>query len=259
MTEENFNIGPRIRGLREDAGLSQTKLAEMLDVSRSTITQMETGERKVSIGELMRLSEVFNVSLDSILGLSKEPEVVLRKSKKAGRRAERLRINVPRKNLEKFKEVLIYVLSKVGSKSNIGETVVYKLLYFIDFDFYEKFEEQLMGATYIKNNYGPTPVEFRKVVDDMIEEEEIEKVKSEYFSFPQKKYLPLRAPDLSKLTANELETIDDVLNRLSDMNATQISEYSHNDVPWLTAEQGRAIEYETVFYRTAPYSVRQYD
>ena len=44
-------------------------------------------------------------------------------------------------------------------------TVLYKLLYFIDFDYYEKFEEQLVGATYIKNHFGPTPVEFKKIVD----------------------------------------------------------------------------------------------
>jgi transcriptional regulator with XRE-family HTH domain len=259
MTERNRNLGRRIRGLREEAGISQNKLAQMLGVSRPTITQMETGERKVSIDELVRLSEIFNLSIESILGLGKEPEVVLAKSRKEERAAQHVRINVPRKNMEKFKEVLLYILNKVGSKPNIGETVVYKLLYFIDFDYYEKYEEQLIGATYMKNNYGPTPIEFKKIVDKMIEEKEIERVESGYFSFPQRKYLPLRAPDLSKLKANELEVVHDVLNKLSDMNATQISEYSHNDVPWLTTERGKTIEYESVFYRTAPYSVRQYD
>ena len=38
----------------------------------------------------------------------------------------------------------------------------------------------------------------------------------------------------------------------------KISEYSHNDVPWLTAEEGAVIDYESVFYRTPPYSVRDY-
>ena len=42
------------------------------------------------------------------------------------------------------------------------------------------------------------------------------------------------------------------------MNAAQISEYSHNDVPWLTTEDGETIEYEAVFYRTPPYSVKEY-
>ena len=42
------------------------------------------------------------------------------------------------------------------------------------------------------------------------------------------------------------------------MNASQISEYSHNDVPWMTTEEGQVIDYESEFYRTAPYSVREY-
>jgi hypothetical protein len=42
------------------------------------------------------------------------------------------------------------------------------------------------------------------------------------------------------------------------MNANQISEYSHNDVPWLTTSENKAIEYEAVFYRTPSYSVREY-
>jgi uncharacterized phage-associated protein len=149
-------------------------------------------------------------------------------------------------------------LKQVGSKPNIGESVLYKLLYFIDFDYYEKHEEQLIGATYIKNHYGPTPVEFAKIVQQM-EGKDLAKVETKYFKYPQTKYLPCREPDLSKLTGEELETINQVLKRLSDMNANEISAYSHFDVPWLTTEDGEAIDYESVFYRTPAYSVRSYD
>jgi uncharacterized phage-associated protein len=137
--------------------------------------------------------------------------------------------------------------------------VLYKLLYFTDFDYYEKHEEQLIGATYQKNHYGPTPVEFVKVVEQMITDQQIEKVKSEYFQYPQTKYLPLRPPDLTILKASEVRVIDDVLFRLGEMNASQISEYSHQDVPWMTTEEGKIIPYEVVFYRTPSYSVRDYE
>ena len=169
-----------------------------------------------------------------------------------------IRINIPKVNIEKFKEVLLYILGKVGAQPNIGETVLYKLLYFIDFDFYEKYEEHLIGARYIKNYYGPTPVEFSKIISIMEKEGEIIKVNSDYFSYPQTKYLPLRDADLSKLKSHEIELINAVLSRLSDKNAKQISDYSHNDVPWMVAEDGEPIEYESVFYRTPDYSVRRY-
>jgi len=251
-------IGTRIKELRTKKGISQQGLAELLGVSRPAISQIENGGRRVSADELDRLAKIFNISVNSLLNKEKEPEVILEEKAKEKKLQPSIRINVPQKNLEKFKEVLLYILNKVGSKPNIGETVIYKLLYFVDFDFYEKYEEQMIGATYIKNYYGPTPAEFEKIVEEMLDKELV-RVQSIYFNFPQTKYLPLRKPDLTKLKASEIEVIDNVLNKLSDMSASQISDYSHKDVPWLTTEDGKIIEYESDFYRTAPYSVREYD
>lgn len=260
MTKSSpVEIGQRIKEVREKRGLRQKKLAQLLGMSRSTVSQIESGKRKVSAEELRAVAEILNVSVTSLLNSKGGPEVVLEFNTKKEKRQPQVRINVPQRNVEKFKEVLLYILNKVGSKPNVGETVLYKLLYFADFDYYEKFEEQLIGATYQKNHYGPTPMEFEKIVRDMEAKGEIIRVQSDYFSFPQTKYLPLRKPDLTKLKASEIEVIDSVLNRLSDMNATQISDYSHKDVPWLTTEDGGVIEYESVFYRTAPYSVREYE
>ncbi|MDA8241999.1 MAG: DUF4065 domain-containing protein [Nitrospiraceae bacterium] len=252
-------IGRRIKVIREKAGMSQDALARNMKIPRPAVSQIESGARKIATDELLRLSQIFHVSVDDLVNPGKEPEVCLHEGKEEKGPKPRLRINVPQKNLQKFKEVLLYILNKVGSKPNIGETVIYKLLYFIDFDFYEKYEEQLIGATYMKNQYGPTPIEFAKIVEQMIKKGEIEKVKSDYFNYPQTKYLPRNKPDLTKLKASEIEVIDDVLNRLSEMNAGQISAYSHGDVPWLTSDDGEVIEYESVFYRTPPYSVRAYE
>jgi transcriptional regulator with XRE-family HTH domain len=251
-------LGKRIKALRGRFHMSQQRLAELLDVARPTITQIESGARKLAAVELLKLAKIFNTSIDKLTDFQKEPEVILEEGKEKKKLEPSLRINVPQKNLEKFKEILLYILNKVGSKANIGETVIYKLLYFIDFNFYERYEEQLIGATYIKNQYGPTPLEFKKILDRAIEQKEITRVKDQYFQYPQTKYLPLRRPDLTRLKAHEMEVIDEVLCRLSDMNAVQISDYSHNDVPWLTTEDGQVIEYEKVFYRTPPYSVREY-
>jgi len=256
---DKIKVGERIKQLRERSAITQQKLGDFLEISRSAVVQLERGERKVSGDELVKLSQVFNMSVERFLDFQKDVEVILNDTKTRKQEHSQIRISVPQGRIEKFKEALLYILNKVGSKPNIGETVIYKLLYFIDFDFYEKYEEQVIGATFIKNRYGPTPVEFKKIVEKMIDDEDMTKVDSKYFDYPQTKYLPLRKADMSKFKANEIEVIHDVLNKLSDMNATQISEYSHNDVPWLAAEEGKPIEYETVFYRTLPYSVRDYE
>jgi transcriptional regulator with XRE-family HTH domain len=255
------SLGQRIKQIRESLGLSQQALAEKLDVSRPSISQIENGERKVCAEELKKLAGIFNLSVDVLLDSDKEPQIMIRESRQAyeSEATPPMRINVPQKNLQKFKEVLIYILNKVGAKPNIGETVIYKLLYFIDFDYYERYEEQLIGATYLKNKYGPTPLEFRKIVAQMMTKAEIVEVKDKFFEYPQRKYLPRRKPDLRILRGSEIAVIDNVLNRLSDLNAREIIDYSHNDVPWLTTDEGQVIEYEAVFYRTPAYSVREHD
>src|SRR3972149_3904327 len=205
------NLYKKIKELREQNKFSQEYLAEQLKVSRPTYMQIEKGERDITVPEARKLALVFGVSLEDFLGdeTSILPDVVLKRERVKEKESD-IRIIMPRANVNKFKEVLLYVLSKIGAKPNIGETALYKLLYFIDFDFYEKFETQLTGARYIKNHYGPTPVEFKKIVENMEEKKEIERVKSSYFQYEQKKYLPRREPDLKFLSAREIKHIDEV-------------------------------------------------
>ncbi|HPR65258.1 MAG TPA: DUF4065 domain-containing protein [Thermoanaerobaculia bacterium] len=258
MKKDEKELGKRITGLRTGLRMSQQNLADQIGISRSALSQIERGERKLSAEELVRLAETMNLSAEAVMDASLEPQVILEKARRK-KKNEPIRINVPAENVRKFKEVLLYILNRVGAKPNIGETVLYKLLYFIDFDYYEKYEDQLIGAKYMKNKFGPTPVAFKKIVEQMIRDKEIEQVKSRYFQRDQKKYLPLRSASLTILNARELELIDDVLNRLSDMSATKISEYSHRDVPWLSTGDGDLIEYESVFYRTDEYTRRAED
>ncbi len=250
-------LGRKIRRLREDRKLPQAELAKVIGTSREIVSNIETGVRMPKLGEISKVADFFHCSIDDLVSDGENVEIIIEKSRKAKPKKETLRINVPQENLSKFKEVLLYILNKVGAKPNIDESVLQKMLYFIDFDYYEEHEEQLIGATYIKNKYGPTPVEFIKVIDEMIDNEDLDKVKSRYYH-ERTKYLPLRKADLLSLNANELSTINKVLEKLSDMNARQITEYSHNDIPWLATNDEEKINYEAVFYRTPPYSVRQY-
>lgn len=246
--------------MRKKQGVSQAFVAEKVGVSRASYIEIEKGKKELTLSQAEKIAEIFNISLDELRSgkLNFNIEVSLQE-KTSKKEKQEIRIDVPQKNLKKFKEVLLYILEKVGGKPNVGMTVLYKLLYFIDFDYYEKFEEQLVGATYIKNHFGPTPVEFKKIVESMEEKGELETVKSKYFQHEQTKYLPRRESDISILSAKEIKHIDEVLFRLSDKSAAELSDYSHKDVPWITALDGRPLSYESVFYRTKDTSVREYE
>lgn len=224
---------------RKSLGMSQEELANRLGISRPTLIKIEKGERALSDEEQNKLEAIFTLAEGHI-------------------NDEDMRISVPQKNIEKFQAVLLYVLNKVGAKPNVGQTVLYKLLYFIDFDYYEKYEEQLMGLSYIKNTHGPTPREFGVIVNQMAQQGDLEPIRSRHFAYEQKKYLPRKLPDLSVLSAQEQKMIDDVLQRYADKSATALSEMSHRDTPWKATEDGQDIDYELAFYRPDEFSVREY-
>jgi len=52
--------------------LSQQKLAEMLNVHQSTIADWEIGRHRPSYEILEKLSKIFNVTVDNLLGLEKD-------------------------------------------------------------------------------------------------------------------------------------------------------------------------------------------
>lgn len=251
-----FNI---LKYLREEQSLSQDDLASALGLSRQTISKYENGETNFTLDIIKKLSQFFDVDYSCFIDNKPpvRPEYNIIEGKKATEEQE-IRIDIPQENISKFKQVLLYILNKVGAKPNVGQTVIYKLLYFIDFDYYEIFEEQLMGLKYIKNTYGPTPIDFAKLIQEMEKDGELEEVKTKYFNKDQTKYLPIKEPNLSLLSGQEIKHIDDELARLSDMTAKELSEYSHKDIPWIGANMGEIMDYEAVFYRNDDTSRREY-
>jgi len=251
-------IGKRIAELRKRKGLSQSELAKYVEISRPSLAQIELGNRGVDVLELQCFSNVLGFSLDDFI--SKEfivSEVIIFNEDKEMKKEEE-RISVPKLQVNKFKNVLLYILERCAGKPNVGETVLYKLLYFSDFNYYELYEEHLTGAKYRKLPYGPVPQKLDVIVHQMIKNGELTRIKTDYHGYPQTRYLPLVKADLTDLKASEKDVIDRVIEQMSDWSAAAISNFSHQDMPWLASKEGEEINYEFAFYRDAPFSVRNY-
>ena len=252
-------IGQRLTELRKMKGLSQVDLAKSVEISRSSLTQIELGNRSIDILELQGLSMVLGFSLDDFMSqnFSVSKEVESKTEEKDIKTDER--ISVPTLQVEKIKNVLLYILERCAGKPNIGETVLYKLLYFSDFNYYELYEEHLTGAKYRKLPFGPVPQKLDVIIGQMMEKGLIQRIKTEYYDKTQTRYIPLAKADLTELKASEKEVIDKVIAQMSDWSAAMISNYVHGDKPWKASDDGETISYNLVFYRRPPYSVRVYE
>ena len=249
-----------LKKLREQRKCSQEEVADVIGISRQTYNKYEKNGGISDLTVVMKLADFFDVDYTCIIE-DKMPKNTTYNivGKQEQNEDNDIRIDIPIENIEKFKQVFLYILNKIGAKPNVGQTVLYKLLYFIDFDYYELFETQLMGLKYIKNNFGPTPVDFAKITKEMEQQGEIEEIKTKYFNKDMTKYLPLSEPDLTVLSARELAHIDNILAKYSDKTAKELSDYSHKDIPWIAANDREIIDYEAVFYRNADTSVREYN
>lgn len=251
-------IGERIAELRKLKGFSQADLAKNVGMSRPSLAQIELGNRNVDIRELQKFSMVLAFSLDDFMSADFVASQDLHVPDGDSSEKVVARISVPKLKVNKFKNVLLYILEHCAGKPNVGETVLYKLLYFSDFNYYELYEEHLTGAKYRKLPYGPVPQKLDAILNQMIEAGQLQRVKTEFHGFAQTRYLPLEKADLRELRASEKETIDRVIEQMSDWSAASISNYSHKDMPWLASKEGEEINYELAFYREAPFSVRNY-
>lgn len=57
----------RLKTLRKEKGLTQTKLGEMLNYGYTAIANYESGRNQPSISDLKKIAAVFNVSMDYLL------------------------------------------------------------------------------------------------------------------------------------------------------------------------------------------------
>ncbi len=252
----NKVIGRRIAEYRAKAQMSQEQLGKAIGVSRTVYTQIELGNRTLSAIELSKIAEVLNFSMDDIMSSGYSYRIP--DTEPLRLEDPHIRISVPTLNLNKFKNLILYILERCAGKANLGETVLYKLLYFSDFNYYEIYEEHLSGATYKKWAKGPVPHEITTILHDMETAGMLQSFTADYYGYRQKRYMPLVNSDKRIFNGAEIDVVDKVIDRLSDMSAAQISQYSHGDMPWKASKDRQTIDYELVFYREAPYSVRTY-
>lgn len=251
-------IGKRIAKLRKMKGLSQEDLAKRIKISRPSLAQIELGNRGLDVLELQKFSQVLAFSLDDFMSKDFPVKHPISANERKVSQKEAERIAEPTLQVNKFKNILLYILERCAGKPNIGEPVLYKLLYFCDFNYYELYEAHLTGASYRKLPYGPVPQQLDVVLNQMIDNKQLQRIRTEYHGYPQTRYLPLEKADLTQLMASEKEVIDSVIAQMGDWTAAAISSYSHKDMPWLASKEGEEIGYELALYREAPFSVRNY-
>lgn len=127
----------------------------------------------------------------------------------------------------------------------IGKTKMMKLLYYVDFLYYKRYEKPLTEAVYYKMPFGPVPKSAFSVLDGLEADDSIvsKKVRLSNDRTMELLLLPDKATvDHSKsLNPDELDHIKRVFDKFGHLSAEALVEQSHNEAPWQLVEMGDRI------------------
>jgi hypothetical protein len=147
----------------------------------------------------------------------------------------------------KLTELVLYVAGRLRGDRSGGATKLNKVLYFADFAHTRQHGRPITGAEYRKLPQGPAPRRLKPVRDGLIETKQADLVEDTFLGYRLDRLVPLRDADTSLFTEKELATIDKVLDDLSNLTSTQVSELSHAEPWWSLLDEGDVVPYDLAF------------
>ncbi|MBA3868620.1 MAG: SocA family protein [Anaerolineae bacterium] len=155
----------------------------------------------------------------------------------------------------RLRELILHIANSSIDDPRFSKVKLAKLLYLADTESFRRFGKPISGSKYIKWPFGPVPDDYNNVLAHMEQEHAIGIRKVPYYSQEQHRVFALIEPELNKFfSANDIRLVDDIIHQYWNMNATEISDYSHNLLGWKVAEINEPIPYESSLLSDEPLS-----
>ena len=148
----------------------------------------------------------------------------------------------------KYKELILLLLQKLGNTIE-GKKKLAKLLYFIDFDFFEWKGKSVTNETYYAREMGPLGINLQGILNELKAEKKIRIVKNEKEGYASYVYSLNGAPKTELFSKDEIKMINRVAKKYGLLNGKQLEDLTHNEAPYLGTELNQEIDYELSIYR----------
>ncbi len=158
-------------------------------------------------------------------------------------------------NRKKYQNAILYLCRKLKGEVR-GKKKLAKLLYFADFDLYEKSQKSITGDIYRALPMGPFPSALEEITAEMNKKKiiAIEETKEREGYIATEIYKCLAEPDLAALSDEEKKMLDRVALKYGRLTGKQLEELSHAEAPYAGTELKKDIPYELAFYRGTDFS-----
>ena len=251
------NIVDLLKDLRKETNVSQDELANYIWVSRLTYISAENWKRKFRENEMYKIAEFFEKPISDFLNKKKNKEDPKRK----------------------LKDLILYISDKYEDKENFWKTMLNKLLYFSDFNYYEWTWNMISWSNYKKLPYWPVPENISDVLNEMIIDWEIVMKNERIWDFVIQKIISLNNSDIQFFNDVDLinkqkrenytpyddlpwskQIVDDVLVKYEKWTTKSLSDLSHEDTPYKAIKNyWEVIKPELVFYRSKSFIINHHN
>ena len=156
---------------------------------------------------------------------------------------------MPHINEKKYKNAILFFAKKTQN-GTLGKLKIKKLLYYLDFDFFEKYGKSVTGDEYLRFEHGPVPRMAEKILKQMEGKEiKITRRKIKEGLNDQQHIEALKDFDLSVFSKEELVMLDDIAGKWEKFTGTEMKMATHGEAPWISTEPDGVIDYNLAYYR----------
>lgn len=152
-------------------------------------------------------------------------------------------------NNKKYKNAILFFANKIKN-GTLGKLKMMKLLYFLDFDFFEKYGQSVTGDEYLRFDKGPVPRNAQRLLDEMNGNEiKITRRKVGDGLKDQQHIEALQDFDLDAFEKKELMMLEEVADKWERFSGSEMKSATHGEAPWIATIPDGVIDYNLAYYR----------
>ena len=249
-----------IRSYRFKYRLTQGELAKLLGLGGASISRYETGKLQDEAHDTLlrlamdpvKLRELIDSSVDVFSGEKKRMvlNVIKEKEEPIVTSLERF-ITLNFKNydpdehsgfkkfdINRFLNAVLYFC-----KGGVTKTKLNKLLFYADFKHYKEYTVSISGAQYAHVPFGPAPRDYDFYYPILVRQNSLEIEEIIYPNFIGENFVTKQEPNLNVFSDTELHILSLVKEFFKDFNATEMSNYSHEEKGYKDTKTNELISY----------------
>lgn len=150
---------------------------------------------------------------------------------------------------KKYNNVILFFANRIKN-GTLGKLKMMKLLYFLDFDFFEKYGKSVTGDKYLRWEKGPVPQTAEKIINKMKGVDiKISRRKVGTGYNDQQHMEALKTFDLKLFSKEELIMMEEIADKWERFSGTEMKNASHGEAPWIATKPNEIIDYNLAYYR----------